>query len=127
MNDPVRDDRRMGRLIGALLRLGVSLATLAVLAGAVVLLIRHGTEVPEYRTFRGEPASLRGVVAIARDIAHPGGRGLIQLGLVLLVATPVARVVLSLVAFAAQRDRRFVVITLLVLAILAYGLLGPPP
>lgn len=50
--------------------------------------------------------------------------GVIQLGLLLLVATPIARVALSLVAFMRQRDRRYVLITAIVLAILLFSLAG---
>jgi uncharacterized membrane protein len=52
-------------------------------------------------------------------------RGIIQLGLLLLIATPVTRVVLSVGMFALQRDRRYVVITLVVLAVLLYSIFGP--
>ncbi|HTP49163.1 MAG TPA: DUF1634 domain-containing protein, partial [Anaeromyxobacteraceae bacterium] len=52
------------------------------------------------------------------------GRGIIQLGLLFLIATPVARVILSVAAFAAQGDRKFVVVTLMVLGALLYSLLG---
>ena len=52
------------------------------------------------------------------------GRGLIQFGLLLLIATPVARVAFSVAAFAIQRDRLYVVVTLIVLAILTYSLAG---
>jgi uncharacterized membrane protein len=43
-----------------------------------------------------------------------------------LVATPVARVLFSLVGFAIQRDRTYVAVTLIVLAVLIYGLSGGP-
>jgi uncharacterized membrane protein len=49
-------------------------------------------------------------------------RGLIQLGLLLLIATPVARVAFSVLAFAEQRDWLYVSITLVVLAVLVYSL-----
>ena len=52
------------------------------------------------------------------------GRGVIQLGLLLLIATPIARVAFSVVGFALERDRMYVVFTLIVLAILLYSLLG---
>ncbi len=52
------------------------------------------------------------------------GQGLIQLGLLLLIATPIARVALSVVGFAIERDRMYVAFTLIVLAILLYSLLG---
>jgi uncharacterized membrane protein len=49
---------------------------------------------------------------------------LIQLGLLLLIATPVARVAFSAAAFAMQRDRLYVVVALIVLAVLMYSLMG---
>jgi uncharacterized membrane protein len=59
---------------------------------------------------------------IVRDALTLRGRGIIQLGLLLLIATPVARVAFSVAAFAFQRDRLYVVVTLVVLAILLYSL-----
>jgi uncharacterized membrane protein len=59
-----------------------------------------------------------------RDALAMRGRGIIQLGLLLLIATPVARVAISVVAFAVQRDRLYVAITLLVLAILLCSLMS---
>ena len=52
------------------------------------------------------------------------GRGIIQLGLLLLIATPVARVALSIFGFAKERDRMYVVFTLIVFSILLYSLIG---
>ena len=49
---------------------------------------------------------------------------MIQLGLLLLIATPVARVAFSLVAFIRQRDRTYIVITTIVLGLLLYSLMG---
>ena len=45
-------------------------------------------------------------------------------GVVLLIATPIARVALTLVAFAVRKDRLYALISAVVLALLAYGLLG---
>ena len=42
----------------------------------------------------------------------------------LLLATPVARVAFSVVAFALQRDRLYVAVTLVVLGILLYSIVG---
>ena len=53
-------------------------------------------------------------------------RAIVQLGLVLLIATPVARVAFTLVAFARQRDRAYVMITTIVLALLLYSLFFAP-
>ncbi|HET6440146.1 MAG TPA: DUF1634 domain-containing protein [Anaeromyxobacter sp.] len=120
-------DLWMEKLIGRLLRTGVMLATALILTGAVLFLARHGGERPGGRTFHGEPGDLTRLSGIVRDAAGMSGRGLIQLGLVLLVATPVARVAFSLFAFTAERDWKFVVITLVVLAVLGYGLVAGGP
>jgi uncharacterized membrane protein len=117
-------DRRVEEVIGDLLRAGVIIAASVVLLGGIVYLIRHGAEAPEYRVFLGEPADLRGISGIIADARALSGRGIIQLGILLLMATPVARVVFSVAAFALQRDRTYVVITLIVLAMLCFSLFG---
>ncbi len=117
-------DEQVEVIIGNLLRAGVILAAAVVLLGGGVYLSRHGLAAPHYRVFKGEPAELRTVSGIAHD-AHEGlGRGIIQLGLLLLIATPVARVAFAAFAFAAQRDWTYVGITLIVFAVLAYSLGG---
>ncbi len=120
-------DRKMEQIVGVMLRWGVTLAATVVLLGGAVYLVRHGSDLPDYRVFHGEPASLRHVPGIVSDALGPSSRGLIQLGLLLLIATPVARVAFSVVAFALQRDRTYVVVTLIVLAALVYGLAGGGP
>ena len=115
-------DERVERVIGGLLRWGVILAAAVVLAGGAVYLARHGSTVPEYRVFRGEPSYLRNVSGIMTDAVSWHSRGLIQFGLLLLIAVPVARVAFSVVAFALQRDRTYVVVTLIVLAVLLFSL-----
>jgi uncharacterized membrane protein len=103
---------------------GVTLAAPVVLFGGIVYLVRHGRAAPQYRLFMGEPRDLRSVSGSVKDALAFRGRGLIQLGLLLLIATPVARVALSVAAFAVQRDRLYVVVTLIVLAVLMYSLMG---
>ena len=117
-------DQRVEEWIGDLLRAGVTLASVVVLFGTCVYLARHGQEEPAYHVFKGEPTDLRTLSGIVREVAAFKGRGLIQLGLILLIATPVARVAFSVVAFAIQRDRLYVVVTLIVLAVLSYSLAG---
>jgi len=117
-------DQRIENILANLLRGGVLLSALVVLAGAVIYLIRHGTGPVEFRVFRGEPADLRSLHGIVRSAAGLHGRGVIQLGLLLLIATPVARVLLSIFGFAKERDGAYVVFTLVVFSILLYSLLG---
>jgi uncharacterized membrane protein len=117
-------DTRVQQAVGNLLRAGVLLAAAVVLAGGVLFLIRHGGVVPDYRVFRGEPMDLRVFGGIVRDAFAGSGRGLVQLGLLILVATPVARVAFTAVAFAFERDRTYVLVALLVLSLLLKSLAG---
>jgi uncharacterized membrane protein len=110
--------------LGRLLRVGVTLAA-AVSASALGLHIATGSAaLPDYSVFRGEPVherTIRGVLAgvLAREPA-----ALMQLGLMILVATPLARVAFSVIGFALERDRLYVGLTLVVLALLLLGLFG---
>jgi uncharacterized membrane protein len=114
----------MDRVIAGLLRAGVTLAAAVTLAGGAWHLAQSGSRLPDYRVFRGEPLELRSLVGVLRGVARGHSADLIQLGLLLLIATPVARVAFCVVAFAAQRDRTYVTITLVVLGILAASLAG---
>ena len=117
-------EKRMDEIMGRLLRTGVILAAAFVLAGGVVFLARHPEPVTNYHVFQGEPEELRTVPGIFHEALAFRGRGLIQLGLLILIATPIARVAFSVVAFLYQRDRTYVVVTLIVLGLLVYSLLG---
>jgi uncharacterized membrane protein len=117
-------DEQMDRIISTLLRSGVIVAALVVLVGGIFYLIHYGVTLPHYGVFRGEPARLRTVSGIVQEALSFRTRGIIQLGLLLLVATPVARVAFSILAFALQRDRTYVIVTLIVLIILIYSLTG---
>ena len=114
----------MDEIIGRLLQAGVILAAVFVLAGGIVYLARHQMPVTNYRVFQGEPAELRTVPGILHEALALRGRGLIQLGLLILIATPIARVAFSVVAFLYERDWTYVVVTLVVLGLLFYSLLG---
>ncbi len=117
-------DQRIEDIVGNLLRVGVLLSASVVLLGACVYLFRHGREPADYRTFSGEPPGLRTVSGILREALALRGRGMIQLGLLLLIATPVARVAFSVLGFEKEGDRMYTGFTLLVLVILLYSLLG---
>ena len=117
-------DQRVEEWIGSLLRAGVTLSSTVVFFGVCVYLARHGRELPHYRVFAGTPEDLRSLSGIWKNVLAFKARGLIQLGLLLLIATPVARVAFSVAAFAFQRDRLYVLLTLTVLAILTYSLAG---
>ncbi|HET8650458.1 MAG TPA: DUF1634 domain-containing protein [Gemmatimonadales bacterium] len=114
----------LDQLIGRLLQLGVLIATIVVLLGAVALLIHTGSHPAEFHVFRGAPAELRSLTGIVTAAAHFNSQAIVQLGLVLLILTPTARVAFTLGAYIIQRDRLYIVVTLIVLVILLYGLLS---
>jgi uncharacterized membrane protein len=117
-------DQKTEEIIGTLLRAGVTLAAAVVLAGGLFYLVGHGGQPADYKVFRGEPNDLRHVGSIVWDAVTLRSRGIIQLGILFLIATPIARVVFAVFAFAAERDKMYVAFTLIVLAILIYSLIG---
>ncbi|MBW4540184.1 MAG: DUF1634 domain-containing protein [Myxacorys chilensis ATA2-1-KO14] len=117
-------DQQVEITISMLLRTGVTLAAAIVIVGGIVYLFYNGNDIPEDHIFRGEPADLRQAPGIFNDALAFRGRGIIQLGILLLILTPVARVAFSVFAFWQQRDRLYIIVTLVVLLILVHGLLA---
>jgi uncharacterized membrane protein len=117
-------DQKIEDIIGNLLRTGVMLSALVVFCGAFIYLMRHGSSPADYHIFRGEPSALRTLTGILHSAFRLQGRGVIQLGLILLICTPVARVAFSIWGFAKEHDRMYVIFTSIVLVILLYSLLG---
>lgn len=117
-------DQGIEEIIARLLRIGVLIAATVVLVGGTAYLVRHGMTRPNYHVFHGQPSDLRTISGIVHDAAGGSSRGLIQLGLLLLIATPIVRVAFSIVAFAMERDWMYVTFTAIVLSVLLYSLLG---
>jgi uncharacterized membrane protein len=116
------NDERLESLIGNLLRIGVLLAAAMVLIGGVAYLANHAAQPVSYKTFVPGPEKLRTLPGIVASAARFESEGLIQFGLLLLIATPVARVVFAAVGFALERDRLYTVVSLIVFAILVFSL-----
>lgn len=117
-------DDRFEQLLGKLLRGGVLLSGVVTLAGMVLRLVQDHGQVIHDRSFHGEPAGLRQVGAVISHAFAGRPEAIVQLGVLLLVATPIARVAASVVTFALQRDALYVGVTLVVLAALTFGLLS---
>jgi uncharacterized membrane protein len=117
-------DERVEKLLGALLLTGVMISGLVVFIGGVLYLLRYGRDPVHYENFDPQQAGLHSIVEVGKFALHGDGRAIIAIGLLLLIATPVMRVVFSMVAFALEKDRLYVVLTLIVLVILLLSLLG---
>ncbi len=116
-------DQRIELMLGNLLRFGVLLSAAVATVGGGVYLVHHGREHADYSSFGdGAPPDLRRPSSIVTETIHGRGQALVQLGLLLLIATPVARVAFSAFAFARQRDWMYVTMTLFVLAVLLFSL-----
>ncbi len=116
-------DERVEAVIGNLLRIGVLASALIVFAGGLLYLVKQGRQpAPDLSTFKEqETEGLRDPSRIVRESAALHSLALIMFGLLLLIATPVARVIFSVAAFALQRDFLYVLFTLIVLAVLLYS------
>jgi uncharacterized membrane protein len=117
------NDRRLETIIGRLLQIGVLIAAATVFAGGILYLIQSPSGHVDYRNFAPGSPSLNSFSGIVLSAAHFQSLGLIQLGLLLLIATPVARVAMAVTGFALERDRLYTVVSLIVLVILAFSLI----
>lgn len=117
-------DQRLEVIISVLLRTGVLISAAVVLLGGICFLAQHGDEQPEYRVFHATPEAYRSLSGVIHAAGPSNCQAVIQLGLLILILTPVARVAFSLVGFELERDRTYVVLTSVVLAILIYSLVG---
>ena len=118
----IPDSSALDRHIGVLLRTGMLVSASVILLGGVIFLIRHGAEVVDYHTFHSVPPELRSITGITNGAIHGEALPLIQFGLLLLIATPVLRVVFSVFGFAAEKDYLYTGIALVVLVVLLCSL-----
>jgi uncharacterized membrane protein len=116
------DDATVERLVSTVLRAGVASAALVTAAGGVMFFMRHGGDPVSYHAFTGEPAGLRSLSGIVRGALGLQPEWIIAFGLLLLIATPIARVAVLLVLFLRERDRLYVAVSAIVLAVLLLSL-----
>jgi uncharacterized membrane protein len=117
---PVQPKEHTSTIIGWILRIGVILSTTIILVGVLLLLLQPGGLTAQSMDLGAFPHTLEQVWS---GLLMLRPQAVIASGLLLLIAIPVVTVITSAVAFAVERDRRFVVITLIVLAILLLSLL----
>jgi uncharacterized membrane protein len=109
--------------IGWVLRIGVLLSITIVIFGGAIYIYRNGHTVANYHTFKGIPAFVQ-LDGIIHGILTFRGRAIIQAGIVLLIATPILRVIFSAIGFILEKDHLYTFITLLVLAIIFASMLS---
>ncbi|MET3875930.1 DUF1634 domain-containing protein [Chitinophaga sp. OAE865] len=117
-------DKDVQQLIGKQLRIGVIVSSIIVFIGGAIYLVRHGHEQPSYADFTGVREGLTSLPGIWQGVMENKGMNIIQLGIVLLIATPIIRIAFSVIAFLVEKDFLYVGITLLVLGIILFSMLG---
>ena len=117
-------EKQLEYLLSNLLKYGVLIASSIVLFGGILYLINHGSEPAEYQIFRGTPSEFHSPTGVVNAVLAGSRRGIIHLGLLILIAIPILRVIISFCTFLLQRNFVYVIITSLVLASLTYSLLG---
>lgn len=117
-------EKRAELWISTVLRAGVLSAAAVAIIGAIWYFPGHAGEHVSFARFHGVEAGLDSVHGVFAGVLAGRSEAIIQLGLLLLIATPVARVALSLLSFAMERDWLYVIITLVVLGVLVASLFG---
>ncbi len=115
------DDHGLEIAMGRMLQIGVTVAALVVLVGGILYLAQFGGSRPDYGHFRGAPTAVETIHGIVADARSMDARGIIALGMLLLLATPVCRVIFGVVGFAMLRDRFYTAVSAVVLAILLFS------
>jgi uncharacterized membrane protein len=107
--------------MGRMLQIGVTVAALVVLAGGILYLPQAGGSKPDYRHFVSASPAITTVSGIVSGAMRMDARGVIGLGILLLIATPILRVIFGVVGFAMLRDRLYTAVSAVVLIILLYS------
>lgn len=114
------------KLISNLLRTGVFSSAALVVLGTIVTFLRHPSylsSVEQGRQLRDGLTSFPTTLpAVVQGLTRSEGNAIVMAGLMVLIATPILRVVVSIVAFLQMRDRVFAGITTLVLLLLLTSL-----
>jgi uncharacterized membrane protein len=111
-------DQDLDQSVAVVLRIGVTLSAAVVIVGAILMRHQLFSPVPDYTHFHPGNPELRSIARIIRGALRFTPNSMVQLGLLLLIVTPVARVVLCVVGFARQRDLLYIAVSTLVLLVL---------
>jgi uncharacterized membrane protein len=116
-------DQKLEVAMGNMLRVGVTVAALVVLAGGILYLLQAGPSTPDYSHFRGAPAAYEHIVPIVTGAFQLDSKSLIEFGILLLIATPVCRVIFGVIGFSAEKDLFYAGVSTVVLAVLLLSFL----
>ncbi|PUZ19433.1 Uncharacterized membrane protein [Chitinophaga costaii] len=118
-------DHDIEQIIGWQLRLGVITASVIVGIGGLLYLMQSGRQArPPYHQFLGTAAGFTTLKEILTGMQQGDAKAYVQLGVVILILTPIFRIAFSLVGFVLEKDRLYICITLIVLAVMMISIFG---
>jgi uncharacterized membrane protein len=112
------NDQRLEIAMGNMLRIGVTVAALFVLAGGILYLLQTSGPPPDYSHFHGAAAADEHVGSIFSGALRFESKSLIEFGILLLIATPICRVLFGVVGFSLLKDWLYAAVSAIVLTIL---------
>jgi uncharacterized membrane protein len=117
-------DKDMQLLLSHVLRAGTIVSITIVFIGGVFFIYRHGHSISDYHKWNGIPGFIRTPSGIFHGIWALHGQAMIQLGIVLLIATPILRIAFSAIGFVLEKDYMYLGISLLVLGIIFFSMMS---
>ena len=124
--DPRSPVHKVEIILSTILRAGVIASLAIIVAGTIVRFAHHRDyldsqlQLDDLRTRQSFPHT---IAAVLTGVGQDRSDAIIAVGLLLLIATPVIRVAVSIIAFAYQRDFTFVLLTTFVLGMLIISFL----
>ena len=118
------NDKDIQFILGTLLRAGVIISMSIVLIGGVIFLIHNKGVIADYKVFKPELSNFSSIAQIFSGLKTLHGDAIVQFGILMLIFTPIARIIFAICSFFIERDYLYVLIGLIILGIIAISLSG---
>ncbi|GAA4209459.1 DUF1634 domain-containing protein [Pedobacter jeongneungensis] len=118
------NDKDIQLILGTLLRAGVIISMGIVLIGGAIFLVHHQGAVIDYKVFKPELNKFSSIAAIFKGVLTFKGDAIVQFGILMLIFTPIARIVFAIFSFLIERDYLYVLIGIIILTIITISLNG---
>jgi uncharacterized membrane protein len=115
-------DRDVQVVLGTLLRVGVLVSMGVVLLGGIIYLKEQHNQTVSFQNFDPARTKFSSIAEILRGLKSFDGLAIVQFGVLLLIFTPIARVVFSVFSFLIEKDYMYVLIGIIVLCVIITSL-----
>jgi uncharacterized membrane protein len=113
-------DKDLQSFIGNLLRIGVVISMTILIAGLVLYLFQNGKNVIHYETFNEK--NTFHFADFWASLKSGDSEAIMELGIMALISTPIARVLFTMIGFWMEKDRLYTIIAMTVLLIITFSL-----